>query len=62
MRLTEAISAFNLEFNPCDFQEKFYFNHINNDSAREMREAGQAAKKILRKQDKNQKTLDFFEW
>jgi len=45
MRLTEIISAYNLEFNPCDSQEKLYFMHINNETARELRKLGQRHKK-----------------
>ena len=45
MRLTEIISAYNLEFNPCDSQEKLYYTHIGNETARELRKLGQKHKK-----------------
>jgi len=45
MRLTEMLSAYNLEFNPCNAQEKLYFTHIENETARELRKLGQEHKK-----------------
>lgn len=51
MRLTEGISAFNLEFSPCDVQERLLFTHLTNEDLRELRKLGQKNKKLPENSD-----------
>lgn len=51
MRLSEAINSFNLDFNPLDANERYYFTHLDIEVAKEIRKAGQKAKRELKKQN-----------